>query len=288
MQGKVCLITGATNGIGKVAALELAKKGATVIVAGRDPQKTEQVVRDIRQAAGHERVYHALADLSLLSGVHALADDILNRYDRLDVLLNNAGGIYNERHVTSEGLELTFALNHMSYFLLTHRLLELLCESAPARVINVSSNAHFGIQKLDFDNLQGEKSYFGFGAYSRSKLANVLFTYELARRLVGTGVAANALHPGAVSTGFGMNNKDVFSKVLFTLFKMVTIPPEQGAQTSIYLASSPKVNGITGKYFTKSKPVASSPASYDEEAQHRLWQVSEQIAGISESAAVHG
>ncbi|MDX2141201.1 MAG: SDR family oxidoreductase [Chloroflexota bacterium] len=288
MQGKVCLITGATNGIGKVAALELAKKGATVIVAGRDSQKTEQVVSAIRQAAGHERVHHALADLSLMSGVHALADDILKRYDRLDVLLNNAGGIFNERHVTSEGLELTFALNHMSYFLLTHRLLDLLCESAPARVINVSSNAHFGVQKLDFDNLQGEKSYFGFGAYSRSKLANVLFTYELARRLVGTGVTANALHPGAVSTGFGMNNKDVISKVLFTLFKMMTITPEQGAQTSIYLASSPEVNGMTGKYFTKSKPATSSAASYDEESQHRLWQVSEQIAGISVSAAAHG
>jgi NAD(P)-dependent dehydrogenase (short-subunit alcohol dehydrogenase family) len=283
MQGKVCLITGATNGIGKVAALELAKKGATVIVAGRNAQKTEQVVQEIKQATGHERVHHVLADLSLMSGVHALADDILQRYDRLDVLLNNAGGIFNQRQVTSEGLELTFALNHMSYFLLTQRLLELLRVSAPARVINVSSNAHFGTQKLNFDNLQGEKSYFGFGAYSSSKLANVLFTYELARRLVGTGITANALHPGAVSTGFGMNNRDVISKVLFTLFKMVTISPEQGAQTSIYLASSPQVNGVTGKYFDKSKPVASSPASYDEAAQHRLWQISEQIAGISVS-----
>jgi NAD(P)-dependent dehydrogenase (short-subunit alcohol dehydrogenase family) len=239
-------------------------------------------------------VHHVLADLSLMSGVHALADDILQRYDRLDVLLNNAGGIFNQRQVTSEGLELTFALNHMSYFLLTQRLLELLRVSAPARVINVSSNAHFGTQKLNFDNLQGEKSYFGFGAYSSSKLANVLFTYELARRLVGTGITANALHPGAVSTGFGMNNRDVISKVLFTLFKMVTISPEQGAQTSIYLASSPQVNGVTGKYFDKSKPVASSPASYDEAAQHRLWQISEPTGRpcaqqrLSVSVAAHG
>ena len=280
MQGKIILVTGATNGIGKIAARELARLGATVIVAGRNPAKTEQTVQEIKTATGSDRVDHAIADLSLMSGVHSLAQQVQNRYERLDVLLNNAGGIFNERQMTAEGLEQTFALNHMNYFLLTHLLHDLLKRSAPARVINVSSDAHRSIRALDLDELQNPKRYVGFAAYGRSKLANIMFTYELARRWVGTGITANALHPGTVSTGFGMNNKGLLNQVMLRVFKMFAMPDEQGAQTSIYLASSPEVASVNGKYFAKSVPVASSEASYDEEMQRQLWALSEKIADI--------
>ncbi|MCC6614745.1 MAG: SDR family oxidoreductase [Anaerolineae bacterium] len=280
MHGKIILVTGATNGIGKVTARELARMGATVIVAGRNPAKTEQVAQEIKTATGNDRVDYAVADLSLMSGVRSLADQIQNRYDRLDVLLNNAGGIFNERQTTAEGLEQTFALNHMNYFLLTHLLFDLLKLSAPARVVNVASDAHRSIHELDLDELQNPRRYIGFRVYGRSKLANIMFTYELARRLVGTGITANALHPGSVSTGFGMNNKGLINQLMFRTFQMFAMPDEQGAQTSIYLASSPEVTQVSGRYFSKSAPVASSQASYDEEVQHRLWALSQRIAGI--------
>jgi len=286
MQGKVILVTGATNGIGKVTARELARMGATVIVAGRNAAKTEQTAQEIKAETGNNRVDHAIADLSLMSGVRSLAEQVQNRYERLDVLLNNAGGIFNERQTTVEGLEQTFALNHMNYFLLTHLLLDLLKLSAPARVINVASDAHRSARALDLDELQNPRRYVGFMAYSRSKLANIMFTYELARRLVGTGITANTLHPGAVSTGFGMNNKGLLNQLMFRTFQMFAMPDEQGAQTSIYLASSPDVTHVSGRYFSKSAPVASSEASYDEEAQHQLWALSERIAGIEASAGV--
>lgn len=282
MQGKVCLVTGATNGIGKISALELACMGATVIVVGRNPQKLNATVADIRAAAGHERVYGEQADLSLMAEVRALARRIEADYDRLDVLLNNAGGIFTSREVTAEGLEMTFALNHISYFLLTHELLDLLKSSAPARVVNVSSGAHQAVSGMNFDDLQSKKRYVGFSAYGRSKLANVLFTYELARRLAGTGVTVNALHPGAVSTGFGINNRGIISQLMFRVFQVMTMSPQEGAQTSIYLASSPEVANVTGSYFDRSRAVRSSPASYDESAQRRLWEMSEAIAGIRE------
>ena len=284
MQGKVCLVTGATNGIGKVSALELACMGATVIVVGRNPQKLEQTLTDIRAAAGHERIYGERADLSLMVEVRALARRIEARYARLDVLLNNAGGIFTSRQVTAEGLEMTFALNHMSYFLLTHELLDLLKSSSPARIVNVSSGAHHSVNGINFDDLQSEKRYIGFSTYARSKLANVLFTYEMARRLVGTGITANALHPGAVSTGFGINNRGLISQLMFRAFQLMTISAQEGAQTSIYLASSPEVANVTGSYFDKRQPVRSSAASYDEAAQRRLWEMSEAIAGIGEKA----
>ncbi len=281
MHGKICLVTGATNGIGLVAARELARMGATVIVAGRSERKTADVVAEMRASSGSADIHPMIADLSLMSGVRSLADQFTARFARLDVLLNNAGGIFNQRTLTSEGLELTFALNHLSYFLLTHLLIEPLRASPSARVVNVSSNAHLSVRALDFDNLQGEKRYFGFSAYSISKLANVMFTYALARRLEGSSITSNALHPGAVSTGFGTNNKDALSQVMFRVFQMVTMSPEQGAQTSIYLASSPEVEGVSGKYFVKSRAVRSSPASCDVQAQERLWALSEQITGVT-------
>lgn len=278
MKDKVVLITGATNGIGRVAALELAKMGARVVIVGRSREKTEAVRQEILAAGGYAD--GLLADLSVMDEVRQLAENFRAHYDRLDVLLNNAGAIFARRQITADGLEKTFALNHLSYFLLTHHLLGMLKASAPARIVNVSSDAHRSVQ-MNFDDLQHENSYGmnGFQAYGRSKLANVLFTYELARRLAGTGVTANALHPGFVATGFGRNMPGLMNRVMGIMHRFA-LTPEQGAQTLIYLASSPEVEGITGKYFDKNRPVRSSPASYDETAQKRLWNISERLAGL--------
>jgi NAD(P)-dependent dehydrogenase (short-subunit alcohol dehydrogenase family) len=284
MNGKTILITGATNGIGKVAALELAKMGATTVIAGRSPVKTDVTVQEIRaqttQEGGHPTVEGLVADLSSMAEVRRLADEFRARYSRLDVLINNAGGIFADRQVTVDGYEWTFAFNHLSYFLLTNLLLDMLIASAPSRVVNTSSRAHEGAV-LNFDDLQNEKNY-GFGgyrAYGQSKLANVMFTYELARRLEGTGVTVNAVHPGAVATGFGVNNGGAM-RVAMRVFHQFALTPEQGADTLIYLASSPEVAGVTGKYWTKRQPVPSSRVSYDEAAQKRLWDVSAQLTGL--------
>lgn len=278
MKDKVVLITGATNGIGRVAALELAKMGARVVIVGRSREKTEAVRQEILAAGGNAD--SLLADLSALDEVRRLAAEFRARYDRLDVLVNNAGAIFARRQATADGYEMTFALNHLNYFLLTHLLLDVLKASAPARIVNVSSDAHRSAQ-MNFDDLQHENSYgmSGFQAYGRSKLANVLFTYELARRLAGTSVTANALHPGFVATGFGRNMPGLMNRVMGIMHRFA-ITPEQGAQTLIYLASSPEVEGVTGKYFDKNRPVRSSPASYDETAQKRLWDISERLAGL--------
>jgi NAD(P)-dependent dehydrogenase (short-subunit alcohol dehydrogenase family) len=251
--------------------------GATVIVAGRSEVKVQAVLDELRTATGHNEIYTAIGDLSHIAGIHALARQVTDRFSRLDVLLNNAGGIFNKRQLTEDRIEQTFALNHLSYFLLTHLLLDLLKASGAARIVNVSSDAHRPIQRFDFDNIQGEKRYIGFVAYGQSKLANVMFTYALARRLASSGVTANVLHPGAVSTGFGTNNKSLLDQIMFRGFQIFAMPVEQGAQTSIYLASAPEVDGVSGKYFVKSRPVPSSPASYDEKAQERLWEVSERL-----------
>lgn len=275
LSGKVCLVTGATAGIGLVAAEALAIQDATVVIVGRNPQKCEQTVNAIKAKSGNSNVSYLVGDLSLLRQVEQVADQFKARFDRLDVLLNNAGAVVMDRQVTAEGYEMTFALNHLSYFYLTHLLQELLLRSAPARIINVSSDAHRG-GKLNFDDLMGEKSYSGFGAYSNSKLANVLFTYELARRLEDTGVTANALHPGLVATNFGKNNGGIM-KLLMPLVQFFALTPVKGAETSIYLATAPEVAEVTGKYFAKKQAVQSAPASYDVATQKRLWQVSEEL-----------
>lgn len=281
MKGKVVLITGATNGIGLEAARAIAKKGARVVIVGRNPQKTHEVAAQLTQESGAE-VSAILGDLSLMRDVRKVADEFRQKFDRLDVLLNNAGAVFNTYQRTDEGNEMTFALNHLNYFLLTHLLLDMLKASAPARIINVSSDAH-RVGKLDVDNLQSEKGFSAFGAYGRSKLENVMFTYALARRLEGTGVTVNALHPGFVRTGFGHNMSGIFSN-LARLAQIFAITTEQGAQTSIYLATSPEVEGVSGKYFVKSKAVKSSDASYDETAWKRLWAVSETLTGIGTPA----
>jgi NAD(P)-dependent dehydrogenase (short-subunit alcohol dehydrogenase family) len=278
MQGKVCLITGATSGIGLVAARELARQGARMVLVGRNRARSDAAAAQVRAAGGSGEVEVLLADLSSQQQVRDLAARFRERHPRLDVLVNNAGGMWLERRTTVDGLEMTFAVNHLAYFLLTHELLGVLRAGAPARVVNVASGAHRGAT-LDFDDLKGERGYGGWQAYCRSKLANILFTYELARRLQGTGVTANALHPGWVATGFGRDN-GWRGRLLRLAARVFALSPEKGARTVVYLASSPEVAEVSGKYFVRDRAVASSPASYDEAAARRLWQVSLELTGL--------
>jgi NAD(P)-dependent dehydrogenase (short-subunit alcohol dehydrogenase family) len=272
MQGKVCVVTGATSGIGLVAAQALAQQGATLVVVARDPKRGADTVRRIQQAAGHSAVEMMLADLSVQAQVRQLACAIQQRFTRLDVLINNAGALFSRRQLSQDGLEMTFALNHLAYFLLTNLLLDLLRAAGSARVVNVSSEAHRHAH-LDLSDLQGEHGYSGWRAYAGSKLANILFTYELARRLGQTGVVTNALHPGFVKTNFGRNNRGL-SAALFRVLQLVALRPEKGAKTVIHLATSPQVEGITGKYFVRQQARRSSQASYDRATAERLWHVS--------------
>lgn len=272
MQGKVCLITGGTNGIGRIAAQELARMGTTVVIVGRNAEKTAQVVAQIRAATGNQNVDALLADLSSQQEIRRLADEFKSRYARLDILLNNAGAVFMQRQVSVDGIEMTFAVNHLAYFLLTNLLLDTIKASAPARIVNVSSNAHTRA-KIEFDNLQGERS-FSPAAYGNSKLANILFTIELARRLQGTGVTVNSLHPGFVNTGFGKNNSGLFFKILATVVPLIARSPEKGAETSIYLASSPAVQNVTGKYFVDSKVAQAAPQAADSAIARKLWDIS--------------
>ncbi len=281
IQGKTILITGATNGIGEAAALELAQMGAQVVIVGRNRARAETVVSEIREKSGNPQVDMLLADLSSMNEVRRLAQDFKQKYTRLDVLVNNAGATFSRRQESVDGFEKTFALNHLSYFLLTNLLLDRLKASAPARIVSVSSDAQ-QMNVLDFDDLQGERKYnmMGFRAYAQSKLMNIMFTYELARRLNGTGVTANVLHPGFVATGFGTNNGGLM-RLGMHVAHWFALTPKQGADTVVYLASSPEVEGVSGKYFERRKEIKSVPISYDEAAQRRLWQISEQLAGLS-------
>jgi retinol dehydrogenase 12 len=279
MDGKTCLITGATSGIGKETAVALARLGARVVLIGRDAGRTRATADWITGQAGAEPVAFLVADLSSQAEVRRVARDFRDKYARLDVLVNNAGAIFTRRETTVDGFERTWALNHLAYFLLTHELLDLLKAGAPARIVSVASTMHTG-GVIDFDNLQGETSYGGVSAYSRSKLANVLFTYALARRLEGTGVTANCLHPGGVATGFGHNRPGIIDLVL-RLAKPFLLTAERGAATSIYLASSPEIEGVTGTYFARCKPARSSTASHDHALQERLWSLSLQQVGAA-------
>lgn len=281
LQGKICLITGGTNGIGKSTAQELARRGATVVIVGRNAQKTAQVVEEIRAASRNERIDSLLADLSSQQDIRRLADEFKRKYAHLHVLLNNAGGFFMQRQISVDGIEMTFALNHLAYFLLTQLLIDTLKDSAPARIINVSSNAHTS-GKIDFDNLQGERRYDA-SAYSHSKLANILFTVELARRLEGTGVTVNALHPGFVNTGFGGNNAGFVMKMMRVIVPLIGRSPEKGAETSIYLAASPDVETITGKYFYDSKMIPAAPQASDQAVAKKLWDVSLEMVHLADA-----
>ncbi|MFZ0186686.1 MAG: SDR family oxidoreductase [Streptosporangiaceae bacterium] len=280
MAGKSVLVTGGTGGIGKATAIGLAALGARVGITGRDPARTEAAAAGIRAAADNPAVDAFAADLSVQAGVRRLAAQVLETYPRLDVLVNNAGGFWAHRHVTADGLEHTFALNHLAPFLLTSLLLDGLTASAPARILTVSSGAHAS-GRIDFGDLQGERNYSGQRAYSQSKLANVMFTYELARRLDGTGVTATVLHPGVVRTSFGADDQAAFLTVMIGVARLFMKTPVQGARTPVYLASSPQVEGITGRYFVNRKPKTSSKASYDTTTAARLWQVSADLTATA-------
>lgn len=275
--GKVCLVTGGSSGIGLVTARELARLGATVVLAARSPERGEAARAAIVAQTGSQQVGLMLADFASLAAVRALAEGFSAQYDRLDVLVNNAGIYVGERRRSADGYELTFAVNHLAPFLLTRLLLDTLKATPGARIVTVSSGAHMA-GRGRFDDPRAERGYLGFPAYAESKLANVLFSYELARRLAGSGVTANTLHPGAVRTNFAGDAKGIFG-LGFNLVRPFMLSPEQGAQTSIYLASSPAVEGVTGKYFVNSRARRSSAVSYDPGVQARLWALSEELVG---------
>jgi len=280
MAGKTVLVTGGTSGIGKATAVGLARLGARVGITGRDTARAEAAAAEIRAASNNSAVDAFAADLSSRTEVRRLAREVLECYAQLDVLVNNVGGFWAHRHLTADGLEHTFALNHLAPFLLTNLLLDRLIASAPVRVVTVSSGAHTA-GRLDFDDLQGEKKYSGQHAYNASKLANVMFTYELARRLRGAGVTATVPHPGVVRTSFGAEDQAAFFTILSPLIRPFLKTTAQGAATSIYLASSAHVEGVTGQYFANSKPKKSSTSSYDTRVAGRLWQVSADLVGLS-------
>jgi NAD(P)-dependent dehydrogenase (short-subunit alcohol dehydrogenase family) len=284
MQGKTVLVTGANQGIGKATAVALAGKGARVVLVARNADKGRAALADVEAAAPGRGAELIVADLSLQSEVRRAAAEFRSRHARLDVLVNNAGVFVPERHETLEGFEETFAVNHLAPFLLTSELLDLLKASAPSRIVTVSSEAHRGA-RMRWDDLQfARHPYRGFKAYGQSKLANILFTYELARRLHGTGVTANTLHPGVIASGFGQTYPSALS-LFVKLARPFLLSNEQGAVTSIHLASSPEVEGITGEYFVKCKPARSNTVSYDEASQRKLWALSMELVKARAEAA---
>lgn len=277
MNGKVCLVTGAASGIGAATAQALARQGAAVVLVDRDAEKGAATAGRIKAEAGGSTVEFIRADLSSQQEIRRLAREFMDRYPRLHVLVNNAGAMFAARQESADGIEMTLALNYLGYFLLANLLLDTIRASAPARIINVSSRSH-ARARIHFDDMQSRVRYRGLKAYEHSKLAIVLFTYELARRLEGTGVTVNALHPGVVATNFARDGGGIMGLVV-RAFRFGFISPEEGARTSIYLAASPEVEGVTGKYFVNCKAAPSSPASYDTATARRLWQWSEESTG---------
>ena len=279
MQARVCLVTGANSGLGKAAALELAALGYRVVMVCRDTQRSEAARADIIRKSGNPNVELLIADLASQASVRALATTVQKNYPRVKVLVNNAGLAKAKRTLTEDGLETTLAVNHLATFLLTNLLLPTLKTSAPSRIVNVSSMVHrWG--KLDFNNLQGAKHYDMDKAYNQSKLANVLFTYELARRLKGTGVSVNSLEPGMTLTNFAREYRG-FKKLMTQLWRPFMKTPEQAAQTVVYLAVSDEVEGVSGKHFANKRPTESSNASYDVALAQKLWAVSAELTGFA-------
>lgn len=279
MSGKICVVTGATAGIGKAAAITLAAQEAELILVGRSQEKAEAVRQEISALTGSDKVSCLWADFSDLGQVRSLAQAIIQRHPRLDLLVNNAGAFFNRRHETGLGVEKSFLVNHLAPFLLTNLLLDLLVRSAPARIVNLSSDAHqYG--SMDFDDLGFQRGYRGIKGYARSKLANLMFTYELARRLEGSGVTVNAVHPGHVATDIWRASFPVIGPALKWVMGLFALTPEEGADTVIHLAASPELEGISGKYFASRQPIPSSPPSYDQDAAARLWQLSARMVGL--------
>jgi NAD(P)-dependent dehydrogenase (short-subunit alcohol dehydrogenase family) len=283
MEGRVALITGATSGIGKATAAGLAQLGATVLLVARNQAKGETVRDELRTQSGNPNVELLFADLSSQQSTRQLAASFQQRYSRLHVLMNNAGGIFFTRETTVDGLELTFALDHLAYFLLTNLLLDTLKASSPARIINISSNAE-AAGRINFDDLQSTRRYLAFPVYAQAKLANMLFTYELARRLEGSGVTVNAITPGPVATNFGGSGRSLLNRLFPLIFRVIGKSPEQAAETAIQLASDPKLAAVSGKAFYERKELQTSPRSHDVAAQQRLWQVSAELTGLASLA----
>ena len=288
MQGKICIITGSNSGIGKQTALGLASMGATVVMVVRDQERGENARKEIIKQTGNNSVDLLICDLSSMDSIRRFAKEFKNKYDRLDVLINNAGALFNKREVTAEGFERTLAVNYLGPFLLTHELLDLLKKSAPSRIINVSS----GLAKngrVDLDDLQSEKNYVGTKAYSsmrapvysNTKLMLMMFTYELARRVKGSGATANVLMPGFVATNLGKNSGSLSSSIMFKMVRPMQISAKKGAETSIYLASSDEVKDVSGKCFAKKKKVLTCLESYDEDVQKRLWNKTESMLALA-------
>jgi NAD(P)-dependent dehydrogenase (short-subunit alcohol dehydrogenase family) len=292
MKGRICVITGSNSGIGKETAIGLAKMGATIVMVVRDQERGEKTRTEIVKQTGNDSVDLMLCDLSSMSSIRHFAEEFKKRYHRLDVLINNAGAIFNKREVTPEGFERNLAVNYLGPFLLTHELLDLLKSSAPSRIINVSSGlAKNG--KVDLDDLQSEKNYTRTRfyspsrapAYDNAKLMLIMFTYELARRLKGSGVAVNVLMPGFTATNLGKSSGSLSSYIMFKMVRPMQQSAKKGAETSVYLASSDDVKDITGKCFAKKKEVKTCPASYDEELQKRLWDKTESMLGLARASA---
>jgi NAD(P)-dependent dehydrogenase (short-subunit alcohol dehydrogenase family) len=280
MQGKICLITGANSGVGKATALGLARMGATVVMVCRNQAKGEEAQKEVQAQSGNSDVHLLLADLSSQQSIRELVAQFQQQFSQLHVLINNAGSTLLSRRETVDGLEMTFAVNYLAPFLLTNLLLDTLKASAPSRIINVSSDSHEA-GYINMDDLQSKNGYSFTKVYGQSKLALVLFTYELARRLEGTGVTVNALHPGFVATHIGQSDMRPSLRAIARVMMLFGISPEKGAATSLYLASSPDVANVTGKYFEKSQQHPSAPISHDEALQHRLWEESVKLTHVS-------
>jgi len=281
MKDRICVITGATDGIGKAAACSLALQGAKLLLHGRDPEKGIRAVAEVKARSGNPAVEFLQADFSSLAQVRHLAGMLAERAPRIDVLINNAGGIFGKRALSQDGYEMTLAVNHLAPFLLTHLLVEQLKSGGPARIVTTASNAHRRA-RIPFDDLQSTRGYSPMGVYGMSKLANILFTRALAKRLQGTSVTATAVHPGFCRTGFGRDlQASPIVKGIFRVASLFARSAEKGAETVVYLASSPEVQGASGGYYFDCKPIAPSAAAQDEAAAERLWQVSEQLVGIA-------
>lgn len=282
MKDQVIMVTGATSGIGLATARDLAEKGATVVLVGRNAEKGAQKVAQIEEETGNRRVDFMLADLSVQEEIRQLARRFQDEFERLDVLVNNVGGFFFGHQYSADGIEMTLALNHLGVFLLTRLLLDRLKESAPARVVNVASDEHRRFE-LHLDNLELEGEWSGRKAYGQSKRAMAMFTFELARRLEGTGVTANAVHPGFVATPLytkGGGILKTLGPIMMPLIRLLAKSPEEGAETVVYLASSPQVEGVTGKYFVDKEPVRAAEETYDKERAQRLWEISEEMTGL--------
>jgi len=279
MDRKLCLVTGATAGIGYYTALEIARMGASVIIIGRDQPKCMAAVKMIQEQTGNPSVEYLLADLSSQAQIRIAARKFYEQHDHLDILVNNAGGFFMRRILSVDGIEMTLAVNHLAYFLLTNLLINALKGNPGARVVNVSSGSHFN-QHLDFNNLQLMKFYNPMQAYGRSKLANILFSYEFARRVSGTSITSNALTPGVVATDIWKKVNRWLTPLINPVMQRIGQTPLEGAQTSIYLATSPDVEGITGKYYADKKPIRSNSVSYDLDAARRLWEMSLELVGL--------